>query len=228
MPVPDLPKVEIAIVEMTNSARRQHDLGVVKPNPALEKAARAYARYLASTKTLSHTADGRQPTDRAEVAGYNACIVSENLSSNLDTRGFETRQLAREAVEGWLKSPGHRKNLLAEHVVDIGVAVAKAPGVERYVSVQMFGRPATLAYQFRIDNTSSQAITYEFLAETYESRPRTSIEHTACMPGEVTFRRSGARAVLGRYKAKNGDVFVLQPAENGVKIEVTRSDAAAP
>lgn len=227
MPVPDLPQVEIAIVEMTNAARQQHNLSAVRRNPALDKAARGYARYLATSKTFSHSAEGRQPSDRAEAAGYEACFVSENLSVNLDTRGFETRQLAREAVDGWLKSPGHRKNLLAEHVVDIGVAVAQTPGVQRYVSVQMFGRPQTLAYTFRVKNTSRQTIAYEFLGDTYNAEPRTSIEHSACIPGQISFRNSRENAVLGRYKARNGDVFVLQQSDNGIEIEVTRTEAAA-
>src|SRR5690606_21415516 len=106
-----------AIVEMTNAIRRQHKLGEVKTDPVLEKTARGYARFLAQSNLFSHTADGRQPADRAKAAGYAPCFVSENLSSNLDTRGFETRQLAHEAVQGWMNSPGHRQNMLTEHVV---------------------------------------------------------------------------------------------------------------
>ncbi len=219
---PDLPQVEIAIVEMTNAARKQHGLGEVVPEPKLTAAARGYARFLATSTKFSHTADGRHPSDRAEAAGYQACFVSENLSSNLDTRGFETRQLAREAVQGWLNSPSHRKNLLDEHVVDIGVAVAKTPGKERYVSVQMFGRPYDRAYQFRINNASGQTVTYQFLGETYEIKPRYTTRHTECLPGEIAFREPSSNGIMARYQARDGDIFVLRRRTSGVIVELVR------
>lgn len=224
MPTPDLPQVEIAIVEMTNAIRQQHNLSAVEPDPELAEAARGYAKYLATSTQFSHSADGRQPSDRAKDAGYEPCSVAENLSSNLDTRGFETRQLAREAVQGWLNSPGHRKNLLAEHVTDIGVAVAKAPGEERYISVQMFGRPYELAYRFRVNNASGQTVTYAFLGETYEIKPRYSSRHTACVPGEIMFRKADSNDVIARYKARDGDIFVLRRRNEGVKVELVREE----
>ena len=110
--LPDLPQTEIAIVEMTNAFRKENKLGEVKPNTALAAAARAFADYLAKTGKFAHEADGREPAARAEQ-GYRYCLVAENLALNLDSRGFETRQLARDAVEGWKDSPGHRANLLA-------------------------------------------------------------------------------------------------------------------
>lgn len=223
MPTPDLPQVEIAIVEMTNAARKQHSLGEVEPDPELAEAARGYAQFLTTSAEFSHTADGRQPADRAKAAGYQPCYVSENLSSNLDTRGFETRQLAREAVQGWLNSPGHRENLLAEHVIDIGVAVAKAPGEERYVSVQMFGRPYELAYHFRVNNASGRTVAYEFRGNAYEIKPRYMTRHTACLPGEIAFRKPGTSDVIARYEARDGDIFVLRRRNEGVKVELVRA-----
>lgn len=222
MPTPDLPQVEIAIVEMTNAARKQHGLGEVAPDPGLAAAARGYARFLATSTEFSHTADGREPSDRAKAAGYQPCFVSENLSSNLDTRGFETRQLAREAVQGWLNSPGHRRNLLAEDVINIGVAVAKAPGEERYVSVQMFGRPYALAYQFRVNNASGKPVAYQFRGNAYDIKPRYSVRHTACLPGEIVFRSPGSSGILARYQARDGDIFVLRRTTSGVEVELVR------
>lgn len=227
MPTADLPQVEIAIVEMTNAARREHSLGQVQRDPELTKAARGYAQYLARSATFSHTADGRQPADRAKAAGYQPCVISENLSSNLDSRGFETRRLARDAVEGWLSSPGHRANLLAEHVVDIGVAVAKAPGKERYISVQLFGRPYTLAYRFHVNNSSGRTIAYTFRDETHEIKPSYVSQHTACLPGEIAFRKPGIGNVIARYMARDGDMFVLRRRDDGVKVELLRGEDKA-
>src|SRR6185436_10673336 len=124
--LPDLPQTEIAIVEMTNAFRKENRLGALKPNAVLAAAARAFAQYLAKSGKFAHEADGREPQQRAEAQGYRYCLVAENLAMNLDSRGFESRQLASEAIEGWKESPGHRANMLQAGVTEIGVAVVEA------------------------------------------------------------------------------------------------------
>src|SRR5262245_37310696 len=110
--LPDLPRTEIAIIEMTNAFRKEHQLGTLKANAALAAAARAFALYLGKTGTFAHAADGRDPQARAEAAGYRPCLIAENLAFNLDSRGFATARLAREVVTGWQTSPPHRANLM--------------------------------------------------------------------------------------------------------------------
>ena len=159
--LPDLPKTEIAIVEMTNAFRRESRLGEVKPNAALTAAARAFADYLAKTGKFAHEADGRRPAERAEAQGYRYCLVSENLAMNLDSRGFESRALASAAVGGWRNSPGHRANMLQPAVTETGVAVARVPDRDpKFISVQMFGRPETFNVEFRIMNQAGGPIHY--------------------------------------------------------------------
>ena len=156
--LPDLPQTEIAIVEMTNAFRKENKLGEVKPNAALTAAARAFAQYLAKTGKFAHEADGREPAERATEQGYRYCLVAENLALNLDSRGFETRQLAGHVLTGWKESPGHRANLLQVAVTEIGVAVARAPDRDpKFISVQLFGRPEALKVTFRIENRSGVA-----------------------------------------------------------------------
>jgi uncharacterized protein YkwD len=43
-------------------------------------------------------------------------------------------------VEGWKRSPGHRRNLLAREATQTGVAVARSDQ-GYYYAVQLFGRP---------------------------------------------------------------------------------------
>ena len=192
MPTPDLPKVEAAIVQLTNVFRKEQGLAAVRPNAVLRKAADDYARYLARTNTFSHTADGRQPGDRAKAGGYDFCIVAENLASNLDSRGFETQQLARDAVEGWKNSPGHRKNMVQPYVTEIAVAVAKAPGEEKYLSVQLFGRPLSSRYEFTVKNASEMPVAYAFEGRDFKVEGRRIITHTECTPGSLSFVSAGS------------------------------------
>src|SRR5262245_21032002 len=116
----------MAIVEMTNAFRKENKLSDVKPNAALTAAARAFAEYLARTGKFAHEADGREPAQRATAQCYRYCLVAENLALNLDSRGFQTRQLAGHVLNGWKESPGHRANLLQAAATEIGVAVVRA------------------------------------------------------------------------------------------------------
>lgn len=223
---PDIPQVEIAIVEMTNAFRTEQKLAAVKINPKLSQAARKYAEFLAASDMFSHTADGRQHADRARGAGYRYCQISENLSLNLDSRGFETRQLARDAVEGWKNSPGHRKNLVAPHVTEIGVGVAKTRGAEKYLSVQMFGRPEELRYEFKIQNGLTDKVTYSFAGNSHEIAPREVVTHFSCLPEPLAFERAGpplvGRTLKGTYQTRDGDLYTLKSAPSGgVIIDVT-------
>ena len=218
--IPDLTKTEIAIVELTNAFRRSEKLADVRPNAQLTLAARLFAEYLAKTGQFAHEADGRQPADRAKAAGYAYCVVAENLALNLDSRGFTTAALAGQAVEGWKNSPGHRRNMLLEHVVETGVAVARAPDRDpKFLSVQLFGRPATLTYDVRIENRSSGTVSYTFAGATHAIEPRVVATHTACTPAEITFDRAGnwltGQKLDARYSARDGSLFAITSGPDG-------------
>jgi Cysteine-rich secretory protein family len=222
---PDIAKTELAIIELTNVFRAEQKLAPVKSNPVLTAAARAYAQFLASSGMFSHTADGRQPQDRVKAAGYTYCRTAENLALNLDSRGFVTAQLARDAVEGWKNSPGHRKNLEAPHVTDIGVGIAKSKTEEKYLSVQLFGRPLSMQYTFKIMNEVGVPVRYNYNGEQQSVGPRMIVTHTACDPAEIAFDRSLTKPASEadvRYPTRNGDVFkALSAAGGGVRIEVS-------
>jgi len=215
--LPDLPQTEIAIVALTNALRKQHQLGELKPNAALTAAARAFAEYLGRTGKFAHEADGREPHQRAEAQGYRYCLVAENLAFNLDSRGFETAQLAREVVEGWTRSPGHRANMLAKGATEIGVGVAR--GVDKqpkFISVQVFGRPESLKVSFVLENLSGVPIHYR-LGEDEEMLPaRAKVSHTSCEAGPLLI---DAPQVL-RLEPRDGDRFVVsQGAAGSLKVE---------
>ena len=124
--LPDITATEALVIDYTNKIRQREKLGAVHQDKALAIAARAFAQYLAKTKTFSHTADGRQPAMRASAAGYKYCRIGENLALSKSAVGFEAKALATGTIEGWLKSLEHRANLLAPYVTDIGVAVTKS------------------------------------------------------------------------------------------------------
>jgi len=210
MPLPDIPAVETAVIEMTNAYRRQNKLGAVRANSTLARAARAYAAYLARSGAFSHTADGREVGDRISAAGYAWCTVGENLAMHLDSRGFESRDLAKKSVEGWINSPSHKANMLAPYVTEIGVGVVQAPDRDpKFISVQLFARPRSLEYTFQIANASSARVGYAFGGEDHEIAPRMAVTHTACQPGDITFEKVGTRKISSRFEASDKTVYTL-------------------
>ena len=217
--LPDLPQTEIAIVEMTNAFRKENWLGVLKPNAVLAAAARAFAQYLAKSGKFAHEADGREPQQRAEAQGYRYCLVAENLAMNLDSRGFESRQLASEAVEGWKESPGHRANMLQAGVTEIGVAVVQAPDKNpKYISVQLFGRPESLKIKFSLENRTGSPVRYALGEEAHTLSARTIVTHTMCDASLLTFENAGTSA---KFDVHNGDKFTAR-VETGGSVEVKR------
>jgi hypothetical protein len=216
---PDLPQTEIAIVEMTNAFRKASALQEVKPSPVLAAAARAFAQYLAKSGKFGHEADGRAPDKRAQAEGYQACMVAENLAWNADSRGFQTKQLAGEIVEGWKDSPPHRENLLLPEATEIGVAVVPAPyKIQKFIAVQLFGRPESEKIRFAIRNTTRVQVRYSVGEETDTIEPSASVNYGVCDLPNLVFERGGAPI---RLTPRDGDRFVIRAAkERAFEVDV--------
>jgi hypothetical protein len=216
---PDLPQTEAAVFEMTNAFRKVSALAAVKPNPALAAAARAFAAYLANTGKFAHDADGREPSARAEAQGYAYCLVAENLARNFNSRGFETKALAREVVEGWKTSPGHRENLLLAGATETGVAIARVPGERpEFVSVQLFGRPASLKVTFTIENRTGKGLYYSLGKEADRIAPRKIVTLGECTPRVLSIDLGQQGPV--RFDPENADRFVTP---SGIEVVNERS-----
>ena len=172
------------------------------PEAKLTAAAREFADYMARTDRFEHNADGRHPPDRARAHGYDYCLVSENIGFEYNSRGFATADLARDFVEGWKRSPPHRKNMQDRGVVDIGVAIARSATTGRYYGVQVFGRPRRLSVSFSIENRSGAAVEYRVAARTFSLPPRVVRTHTQCDADALMFE---GRAI----PPSNGDRFVV-------------------
>ena len=230
MPItPDIAAAEAAIVEMTNAFRAENKLPPVRSNATLQAAARAYAKKLGKFDTLSHTADGTTPAERVAKVGYRYCQVGENLASILDSRGFDADDYARRAVQGWEESPGHRKNMVLPYVTEIGVAVAAASATEpKYVAVQLFGRPDSTKYTFKITNKSGRDVPYAFEEDANTITPNEVITHMACLPGTIEFDTGNKTGAVSRYETRGGQVFTVRPGAGGaVTVDVKQAPSPA-
>ena len=220
-PPPTSPEaVEARILAAANDFRADNHLPPLTSNATLAAEARSFAAYLARTGSFSHTADGRDPGQRALAAGYDYCDLAENLADGSDEAGFDSDQLVRLFMSGWEASPGHRRNLLDPAAVESGVGVARAPGSpQKYVAVQEFGRPGALRFRFSIDNRSEQPIGYRFDGEHRVVPAHATMTHSTCAAGELVFDRDVARD--GRpYPVRPDTTYVVPGAEGGTRIEI--------
>ena len=222
-PPPEPAQVEAGIFEAANGFRAENRLGVLTRNAALNAEARRFAEYLARTNTFSHTADGREPSDRAQEAGYDYCDLAENLASEADSSGVGLERLVRLMMAGWEASPGHRRNLLDPMATETGVGVARAPGSDqKYVAVQVFGLPASARFSFSVDNQSDEMVGYVFDGQRHSLQPRSTLVTSTCAVGELVFDH-GVGARDRRYPVRPGAAYVLSSAPEGVQIEVRRA-----
>jgi Cysteine-rich secretory protein family len=219
--LPDLPQTEIAIVAMTNAFRKEYALNDLRPNAALTAAARAFAQYLARTGTFAHDSDGRLPQQRAAAQGYKYCFIAENLALNVDSRGFASRGLARQTLEGWKRSPGHRANLLRANLTEIGVAVERVPDANpKFVSVQLFGQPESARFKFRIENKANAPVRY-VLGESLHTLPvGATVTHTQCNPAALRFEQADHPRT---YRPRADEHFLVRAGLGGlVRVDVER------
>lgn len=221
--LPDLPQTEAVIIEMTNAFRGENQLAGLLPNALLKATAQAYADYLARSGAFAHTADGRQPSDRAQAAGYRYCMVAENLALNQSSRGFEARDLATRMVEGWKGSPPHRAAMLQPHVTEIGVGIAKAPDADpKFLTVQLFGRPDSFKFEIHVENRSGVPVPYAFGDKRNAVPDQTHVTHTTCVPHEIVF---DIGKITSKFDASSGATFVITRGTDG-KPRVERQLAA--
>jgi len=185
--------VKQAIIQRTNEFRESNELRAVKPDESLTQAAEKFAAFMARTAKYGHRADGSTPAERAEAAGYDYCVVRENIAYRTNSGEVTAKSLIEVFVQGWIDSPPHRENMLAEYVTDTGVAVATTDNVT-YYAVQMFGRPRSAAFQLKITNESGETQTIVFRAndqqDEIELTPRTNVTLTRCFPTTISLSGS--------------------------------------
>jgi hypothetical protein len=220
---PDLDVVARIIFEQTNRFRADEGRAELKQNAQLAASARDLADFMARTDKYGHDADGSQPTERVKKHGYQYCLVAENIAYYVRTSGFTSNELAGVLVEGWKKSPLHRKNMLDADAIEIGIAVAHSTKSGKYYAVQVLGRPSSAAIEFKIDNQSNAEVKYQIGDESISIPPRLVRTHRQCRSDELKFLLNDATGGSQVFRPVSSDRFVI--AEKQGKLEVRRQDA---
>ncbi len=103
-------ELEKAILLEINRVRLENGLDELAWSERAASAARKYAQTLFQEKRFAHTgSDGSNIHDRLRAEGLLEFVANENLAQ-LSFNG--TLPSAQKVVEGWMKSPGHRSNII--------------------------------------------------------------------------------------------------------------------
>ena len=128
----------VAILDEMNAHRRRHGLGPLSLNGKLNLAASDRVHDMFEQGYFDHVSpDGTQPFVWARHRGYRYATIGENLA--------EGQRSAREVVNGWMNSPGHRANILGSSFEDCGLAIAPGSPTGRtrgYTFVALYAREA--------------------------------------------------------------------------------------
>ena len=138
--------VEDYIFEFTNEEREQRGLKKLISFTVIENIARNHSIDMSERNFYDHVnPDGQDPTDRARKSGY-LCKkdfgtyytqgLAENIAQSYTYSSYMTlgvkssynwiadeKTLAKQIVDGWMNSKGHRENILNPQYDRIGVGV---------------------------------------------------------------------------------------------------------
>jgi uncharacterized protein YkwD len=124
------------VLDLTNAARRKSGCGPLSLDASLVDAAGRHASDMVRRHYMDHTnPDGKSAFDRMEDSGFHGSAMGENIAAGFDT--------AQRVFAAWMKSDGHRKNILNCNYNKIGIGYDPGQVKPDYGNgswVQDFGR----------------------------------------------------------------------------------------
>ncbi len=150
-----VPELEKRIHALINEERKKHGLTALAWNGALSKIATRHSSDMAKRNYFSHySPEGHDFSYRYRQAGYSCAIPignriyegAENIFQNnlydrvvyvnsvahYDWNSME--KIAETTVQGWMHSPGHRKNILTPHWKSEGIGISISTDDKVYIT----------------------------------------------------------------------------------------------
>lgn len=111
-----------------NANRRAQGQAPLRFNRRLGQAAMVHACDMLVHDFFDHRGtDGSSSQSRVRTAGYQDCIVAENIAW-----GYPRSE---QIISGWMNSPGHRRNMLHPRIEEFGVGITQGPNGPYWVLV---------------------------------------------------------------------------------------------
>lgn len=128
-------ELERAVHDAVNDRRADHGVPALERDDRIDRVARKHSADMAERGYFDHTSpEGHGPGDRMGAAGMfpGECrAVGENIAYS---RGYDTKTVAEQIVDGWMASPGHRENLLHSRWDTQGIGIATTDNNEIYAT----------------------------------------------------------------------------------------------
>jgi len=116
-----------AMLSAVNEIRLAHGLNRLSLDARMQKAAKQQAVLMASRRKMSHSVGwGNSFSSRLKRVGHRG-TAAENIA-----RG--QRSLSA-VLKSWMRSPGHRRNMLNPRMRTVGLSVAKGGGKNYWAMV---------------------------------------------------------------------------------------------
>jgi uncharacterized protein YkwD len=150
-----LSNLETRIHGLINNERRKHGLSPLKWDDTLSGIAKNHSTDMAKRNYFSHNSpEGHDFSYRYQQEAYSCAVPAgniiyggaENIFQNnlydsitaLNGKAFydwnSSEKIAETTVQGWMKSPGHRRNILMPHWKHEGIGVFIAPDDKVYIT----------------------------------------------------------------------------------------------
>lgn len=132
------------VLSAVNAARAKAGCSPLRLNGKLVAAAKSHARAMADENFFGHAGkDGSRFSSRIKREGYRYRTAAENIAAGQTSAG--------QVVKSWLKSAGHRRNILNCRMTETGIALVYQADDRpirgnrvalRYYWVQVFAAPS--------------------------------------------------------------------------------------
>jgi uncharacterized protein YkwD len=150
-----IPDLEARIHALINKERQKHGLSRLAWNDRLSRIAREHSRDMAKRNYFSHDSpEGHDFSHRYRQGGYSCAVKGqgviytggENIFQNNLYNSITTvngvayyewnreEEIAETTVQGWMNSPGHRKNILTPQWGREGIGIFVAPDDKVYIT----------------------------------------------------------------------------------------------
>ncbi|WP_324765481.1 CAP domain-containing protein (plasmid) [Sinorhizobium meliloti] len=136
-----LAELRAQALSLVNAARKQHGLNPLQSTEILNSAAQAHAEDMLRRNYYSHTSpEGETISDRyRDRGGSRWKKVAENIARCTGCPAVPSASRVAELQQGWMNSPGHRQNILANGLESFGFGIIGESG--REFAVQTFAGP---------------------------------------------------------------------------------------
>lgn len=115
--ISDVKSIENEVINLVNRERQSRGLSPLSYNWELSRVARYKSQDMIDKNYFSHTSPTYgSPFKMMTDFGINYSYAGENIAMG--------QRSATEVMDGWMNSPGHRKNILSPNYTQIGVGYA--------------------------------------------------------------------------------------------------------